>query len=101
MTGAQTRQMKSAGALSPLKLITFRKNFGQTAAFDAGIKNSKGEIIITMDGDLQNDPADIKLLLEKLDEGYDVVSGWRKNRKDNCSKKFFSRRSEFLEKNID
>jgi glycosyltransferase involved in cell wall biosynthesis len=84
--------------LSPLKLITFRKNFGQTAAFDAGIKNSSGEIIITMDGDLQNDPTDIKLLLEKLDEGYDVVSGWRKKRKDSFSKKFFSRGADVLRK---
>lgn len=84
--------------LSPLKLITFRKNFGQTAAFDAGIKNSSGEIIVTMDGDLQNDPADIKLLLEKIDEGYDVVSGWRKNRKDPLMKKFFSRGANVLRK---
>jgi len=84
--------------LKPLKLITFRKNFGQTAAFDAGIKNSRGEIIVTMDGDLQNDPADIKLLLEKLDEGYDVVSGWRKKRNDSLMKRFFSRSANFLRK---
>ncbi|MDI6778179.1 MAG: glycosyltransferase family 2 protein [Patescibacteria group bacterium] len=77
--------------LSPLKLITFRKNFGQTAAFDAGIKNSSGEIIVTMDGDLQNDPADIGLLLEKMEEGFDIVSGWRKKRKDNFLKNLASR----------
>ncbi|RMF93744.1 MAG: glycosyltransferase [Candidatus Schekmanbacteria bacterium] len=64
-------------------LIQFRKNFGQTAAISAGFDYSKGNVIITLDSDLQNDPADIPLLLEKIDEGYDVVSGWRKNRKDN------------------
>jgi glycosyltransferase involved in cell wall biosynthesis len=64
------------------KFINFRKNFGQTAAISAGIDNSTGDIIILMDGDLQNDPADIPVLLEKINEGYDVVSGWRKNRQD-------------------
>lgn len=85
-------------SLNPLKLITFRKNFGQTAGFDAGIKNASGEIIVTMDGDLQNDPADIKKLLDKLDEGYDIVSGWRKSRKDSFMKKFFSRTANVLRK---
>lgn len=65
-----------------LKLVKFRRNFGQTAAMAAGIEYSKGEIIIFMDSDLQNDPKDIKKLLDKINEGYDVVSGWRKNRKD-------------------
>lgn len=65
-----------------LKLIKFRKNFGQTAAMSAGIDESVGNIIITLDADLQNDPEDIPAMLEKLDEGYDVVCGWRKNRKD-------------------
>ncbi|MDD2200382.1 MAG: glycosyltransferase, partial [Bacteroidales bacterium] len=64
------------------KLISFRRNFGQTAAMSAGIKYAKGDIIIFMDADLQNDPADIPALISKLNEGYDVVSGWRKNRKD-------------------
>jgi len=84
--------------LHPLKLITFRKNFGQTAALDAGIKNSRGEIIVTMDGDLQNDPTDIKSLLAKLDDGFDVVSGWRKNRKDKFLKHFNSRLANILRK---
>lgn len=84
--------------LVPLKLIKFRKNFGQTAAFDAGIKEAQGEVIITMDGDLQNDPADIKLLLEEMTKGYDVVSGWRFKRKDSFSKKFFSRGANLLRK---
>ncbi|MCX6766051.1 MAG: glycosyltransferase family 2 protein [Candidatus Moranbacteria bacterium] len=84
--------------LSPLKFIQFRKNFGQTAAFDAGIKNSRGEIIVTMDGDLQNDPEDIRLLLEELGKGYDVVSGWRWRRHDPLAKKIFSRGANLLRK---
>ena len=66
-----------------VRVIRFRRNFGQTAALSAGIDHAKGEIIVPMDGDLQNDPADIPRLLEKIGEGYDVVSGWRKNRQDN------------------
>lgn len=65
-----------------VQVVHFRRNFGQTAAIDAGVANSSGEILIFMDGDLQNDPIDIPRLLAKLDEGYDVVSGWRKNRQD-------------------
>ncbi len=68
---------------SRIKVIHFRRNFGQTAAMMAGIDFSKGEVIIPLDGDLQNDPDDIPLLYSKLCEGYDVVSGWRKNRMDN------------------
>ncbi len=65
-----------------IKVISFSRNFGQTAALSAGIDFSKGDIIIPMDGDLQNDPEDILALLQKIEEGYDVVSGWRKGRKD-------------------
>jgi glycosyltransferase involved in cell wall biosynthesis len=65
-----------------IKVIQFRKNFGQTAAIAAGIEHAQGEIIVTMDGDGQNDPHDIPRLLERLEQGYDVASGWRKNRKD-------------------
>ena len=65
-----------------LRLIRFRRNFGQTAAMSAGFHASRGEVIITMDADLQNDPADIPQLLEKMKDGVDVVSGWRKDRKD-------------------
>jgi glycosyltransferase involved in cell wall biosynthesis len=65
-----------------LKVIRFRRNFGQTAAFAAGFDCSQGQVVITMDADLQNDPADIPLLLEKIEEGYDVVSGWRLHRQD-------------------
>lgn len=63
-------------------VIEFRRNFGQTAAIAAGIDYSQGDIIILMDADLQNDPADIPMMLEKIDQGYDVVSGWRVNRQD-------------------
>jgi glycosyltransferase involved in cell wall biosynthesis len=66
-----------------LKIIRFTRNFGQTAAIAAGFAQAKGEIIITMDADLQNDPADIPLLLTKIEQNYDLVSGWRKNRRDN------------------
>lgn len=66
-----------------VKVIHLRNNSGQTAAMMAGIDSARGEIIIPIDADLQNDPADIPLLLQKIDEGFDVVSGWRKHRKDN------------------
>jgi glycosyltransferase involved in cell wall biosynthesis len=65
------------------QVIVFRRNFGQTAAITAGIDHSKGKIIVLLDADMQNDPADIPMLLAKLNEGYDVVSGWRKQRRDN------------------
>src|SRR5580765_6751060 len=71
-----------ASADDRVRVISLRRNYGQTAAMSAGIDAAKGEILIPMDADLQNDPADIARLLEKLDEGYDVVSGWRKNRQD-------------------
>lgn len=73
---------KFASADSRVKVISFRRNYGQTAAMSAGIDAARGEVLIPMDADLQNDPADIARLLEKLDEGYDVVSGWRKDRQD-------------------
>lgn len=65
------------------RVVALRRNFGQTAAISAGIDYSRGEIIVLMDGDLQNDPADIPNLLAEIEKGYDVVSGWRKYRKDN------------------
>lgn len=65
-----------------LKAVILRRNYGQTAAMAAGFKHTKGQVIVTMDGDLQNDPYDIPLLLAKLNEGYDLVSGWRKARQD-------------------
>ena len=73
---------------SRLKVLRFRKNYGQTAAMAAGFQFARGDIIISMDGDLQNDPTDIPCLIDKLDQGFDVVCGWRKDRKD----KLISRR---------
>src|SRR2546430_1041726 len=71
-----------AGREPSLRVIRFRLNFGQTAAMSAGIEAARGSVIVPMDGDLQNDPADIAKLLARLGEGYDVVSGWRRDRKD-------------------
>jgi glycosyltransferase involved in cell wall biosynthesis len=65
-----------------VKIIKLRKNFGQTAALSAGFDYARGEIIITLDADLQNDPQDFPLLIQKIQEGYDIVSGWRRKRKD-------------------
>jgi len=65
-----------------LRIIRFRRNFGQTAAFSAGFDHARGEVVITMDADLQNDPYDIPKLMERIDAGYDIVSGWRKDRQD-------------------
>jgi glycosyltransferase involved in cell wall biosynthesis len=65
-----------------LRVVSFRRNFGQTAAIAAGLDYARGEIIVLLDADMQNDPADIPMMLEKLDEGFDLVSGWRKQRQD-------------------
>ena len=70
-----------------MRVIKFRRNYGQTAAMVAGIDHARGRTLVTMDGDLQNDPANIPTLLEKIDEGYDIVAGWRRRRQD----KFISR----------
>ncbi|HEX4230908.1 MAG TPA: glycosyltransferase family 2 protein [Bryobacteraceae bacterium] len=67
-----------------LKVLRLRRNFGQTAALAAGFDEAQGDVIVSLDGDLQHDPDDIPLLLEKIDEGYDIASGWRKNRVDNA-----------------
>ena len=74
-----------------VKVLKLRKRFGKTAAFAVGFLEAKGDIVVTIDGDLQNDPADIPKLVEKIDQGYDVVSGWRKERKDGFIKVFLSR----------
>src|SRR5262249_47248124 len=65
-----------------VRVIRFRRNFGQTAAFSAGFAHARGRIIVTADGDLQNNPAAIPSMVEKLESGFDIVCGWRKNRKD-------------------
>ena len=79
------QQLKSIAEENPehIILIALRRNFGQTAAIAAGIDHAAGDILVLMDADMQNDPTDIPLLLKKIDEGYDVVSGWRVHRKDN------------------
>ncbi|HET6161046.1 MAG TPA: glycosyltransferase family 2 protein [Dongiaceae bacterium] len=78
------QRLAAAAATDPrIRVLNFRSNKGQTAAMMAGIDYAVGDVIVPMDGDLQNDPRDIVRLLEKLDEGYDVVSGWRRDRQDN------------------
>ncbi len=86
--GTWAKLAKAAETTPCLKLIRFRRNFGQTAAISAGFHAAQGEAVVTLDADLQNDPADIPRLLERFDQGFDVVSGWRKERKD----KFLTRR---------
>jgi glycosyltransferase involved in cell wall biosynthesis len=80
-----------ATARPNLRVIDFRRNFGQTAALMAGIDHAAGDVIVSLDADLQNDPEDIPVLLEKLAEGYDVVSGWRQHRQDGPFRGFLSR----------
>lgn len=95
--GSSDRTAEIAKKLKPLKLICMRRNFGQTAAMDAGIKAASYDYIVTMDGDRQNDPADIPHMIEYLEENnLDVVSGWRKHRKDTIMKKFTSRGANLL-----
>jgi glycosyltransferase involved in cell wall biosynthesis len=86
--GSWQRMKELAGADNHVKIVRFRRNYGQTPAMQAGLQMACGEIIVTMDGDLQNDPADIPKMVAKIDEGYDLVHGWRKHRKD----RFLSRR---------
>jgi len=80
--GSSDRLKQIAARESRVKVVHFRRNYGQTAAMQAGIQHSIGETIVTLDGDLQNDPLDIPMLVQKLDEGYDLVHGWRKQRQD-------------------
>jgi glycosyltransferase involved in cell wall biosynthesis len=90
------RLVRLADADDRFKLIKLRRNFGQTAAMAAGFDHAAGDIVIPIDGDLQNDPEDIARLLEKLDEGYDVVSGWRKDRQDGVVRRLPSRVANWL-----
>jgi glycosyltransferase involved in cell wall biosynthesis len=80
--GSTEALKKLAGEHERLRAVFFRKNSGQAAAFDAGFRNASGDIVVTMDADLQNDPKDIPALIEKLETGFDLVTGWRKDRKD-------------------
>ncbi len=82
-TDGSLKILREIAELDPrVRVVALRRNYGQTAAMAAGIDAASGKVLIPMDADLQNDPSDITRLLQKLDEGYDVVSGWRKNRKD-------------------
>lgn len=84
-----------------LKVLRLRRNFGQTAALSAGFDEAQGEVIISLDGDLQHDPEDIPALLEKIDEGYDIASGWRKDRIDNAvTRKIPSRIANWMMKRV-
>jgi len=84
-----------------VKIIKFRKNFGQSAALKAGFDFAKGDVVISMDGDMQNDPTDIPVLLNKLtNEDYDVVCGWRADRKDPFSKRIISKFANLVRRNI-
>jgi len=90
--------MRRLAANDPhLRLVFFRRNYGQTAAMAAGFRACRGRTVVSMDGDLQNDPADIGRLVEKLEEGYDVVCGWRRNRQDRVATRLLpSRIANFL-----
>ncbi len=95
--GSRERLRAVASADPAVVLVMFRRNYGQTAAMAAGFAKARGETVVTMDGDLQNDPADIARLVGKLDEGWDVVCGWRRHRKDKLATRLLpSRLANFL-----
>ena len=97
--GSSDNTLEVLKSLSPIKIINLRRNFGQTAAMDAGIKAAKGRYLATLDGDGQNNPSDIPNLIKKLEQDdLDVVSGWRKNRKDTTSKRYSSLLAAFVRK---
>jgi glycosyltransferase involved in cell wall biosynthesis len=95
--GSRDRLRTLAAGDPHLRLVLFRRNYGQTAAMAAGFRLCRGRVIVTMDGDLQNDPADVGRLLERLEQGYDVVCGWRRNRQDRVATRLWpSRLANFL-----
>lgn len=94
--GSDDSTLERLKELSPIKIIVIARNIGQTAGLDAGINNANGDIIVLIDADLQNDPVDISALIIKLNEGYDVVSGWRMNRQDKIIRKIISRCANWL-----
>jgi len=98
--GSTDKTLKELKKLSHAIIINLRKNFGQTAALNTGFRYARGDVIVTMDGDLQNDPADIPKLLKKISGGYDVVSGWRRERQDSLSKRLLSKGAYLLRKVI-
>lgn len=86
--------------LSPIKIIRIASNIGQTAALDAGIHAAAGEVVVTMDADLQNDPADIPAMFEKLKDGYDAVVGWRTGRADPFGRRLFSKTANWITRKV-
>lgn len=86
--------------LSPIKIVHLANNLGQSSGLDAGIYAASGDIIVTLDADLQNDPADIPKMLTKLREGYDAVVGWRKDRHDSLGRKIFSRGANLISRTV-
>lgn len=92
------KEMEKLAAADPqhVRLIELRRNFGQTAAIAAGIDHATGDVVVLTDADLQNDPADIPMMLEKIDEGYDVVSGWRVNRQDTFTRRLPSQMANWM-----
>ncbi len=94
--GSTDHTVSKLRALQNITIIILAMDFGQTSALDAGIHAAKGDIIITMDGDLQNDPEDIPPLIQKMREGYDVVSGWRQKRDDSSGRRALSRLANWL-----
>lgn len=98
--GSTDKTLERLKKLTPLKIIVFPRNFNQTGALDAGIHSAQGDTIITMDADLQNDPADIPLLLKKMEEGYDCVAGWRQERHDSVGRWFLSKLANWLTRRV-
>jgi glycosyltransferase involved in cell wall biosynthesis len=97
--GSVDQTVNTLRTLRPIRIVRFRRNFGQTAALDAGIKTARGEYIVTLDGDGQNDPEGIPKLIHELEsKDLDVVSGWRKDRKDSLSKKYASKVAAYFRK---
>ena len=94
--GSTERLGRLASHDGRVRVVSFRRNFGQTAAVQAGIDHSRGDILVFMDGDMQNDPHDIPRLLGKVDEGYDVVSGWRRDRQDDAMRVVPSRIANWI-----
>lgn len=98
--GSTDATLERLKQLTPLTIIVFPRNFGQTAALDAGIHSARGEIVVTLDADLQNDPHDIPLLLKKIEEGYDCVVGWRRDRHDGWAREILSRAANVLTRRV-
>ena len=94
--GSRDRTGEALSLLRPLKVVTLARNYGQTPALDAGIHEARGDVVVLLDADLQNDPNDILLFLKKLSEGCDVVVGWRKKRHDAPSRLLFSAFANFF-----